>query len=46
MDKINYTLLLHNQDKPKNCTKLSGNQEAKYPETYSQVVRFLDITEE
>jgi hypothetical protein len=45
-DKINYALLLHDQDKPKNCMKLSGNQETEYPEAYYQVVRFLDYTEE
>jgi hypothetical protein len=45
-DKIKYALLVQNQDKPKNCTKLSGNQETKYPETYYQAVHFLNITEE
>jgi hypothetical protein len=44
-DKNNYTLLVHNQDKLTNCTKLSGNQETEYPKTYYQVVRFLDHSE-
>jgi hypothetical protein len=46
MDKIDYALLVHDQDKPKNCTKFSGNQETKYPKTYYQFVRFLDNTNE
>jgi hypothetical protein len=44
-DKNFYTLRT-DQDKLKYCTKLSGNQETEYPDTYIQVVRFLDNIEE
>jgi hypothetical protein len=45
-DKIKYALLVHDQDKPKNCTKLSGNQETEYPKLYYKVAHFLDFSEE
>jgi hypothetical protein len=45
-NKINYALLVHDQDKPKNSTKLSRNKETKYPKLYLQLVRFLDNTKE
>jgi hypothetical protein len=45
-DKIKYALLVHNEDKPKNCTRLTSNPETECPPTYIQGVRFLDKFEE
>jgi hypothetical protein len=44
--KLTNALHVHDQDKSKNCRRLSGNQETKYLETFYQVSRFLDHTEE
>jgi hypothetical protein len=41
-----YALLVQDQDKPKNCTRLTGNPETDYPDTNIKVVRFLDNIEE
>jgi hypothetical protein len=40
--KNNYVKLVPDQDKISHCTKLQVLQETEYPDSYYQVVRFLD----
>jgi hypothetical protein len=44
-DKYSYVSLVLDQDKITNCTKIQVLQETEYPESYFQVVRFLDNIE-
>jgi hypothetical protein len=44
-DKCHYVKLVPDQDKISHCTKLQVLQETEYPESYYQVVRFLDNIE-
>jgi hypothetical protein len=44
-DKFNYVRLVPDQEKNSNCTKIQVLKETEYPESYYQVVRFLDNIE-
>jgi hypothetical protein len=44
-DKYNYVRLVLDQDKVTSCTKIQVLQGTEYPESYYQVVRFLDNIE-
>jgi hypothetical protein len=44
-DKNNYVRLVPNQDKISHCTKLQVLPATEYPDSYYQVVRFLDNIE-
>jgi hypothetical protein len=44
-DKYNYVRLIPDQDQISNCTKIQVLQETKNPESYYQVVPFLDNIE-
>jgi hypothetical protein len=46
MDKNSYTKLGPDQDKILHCTKLQLLQETDYPDSYYQVVRFIDNIED